>query len=210
MPLFGTKRTRRDPPIAENTDASANAVLAGVDRFLSALVRNDTDGALDAAQGIFLATLIRPVPWVPDSLNDRGPSWPTSRERKEVEEPVSVARIALLCQVWNRMILTQEPRLEMGRLVRAPRGIEQRLYTIGLRAMFRLPADDPLVPGLNGWSVADATEHISTASTSWSPPVSRCRRNCGDLRPVIQCSFHPCADRPNHQAVIPPTTRSKG
>lgn len=146
------------------TDSGADIY---VDTFLESLVRQDPDAALGAAQGIFAATpptvergtsfLERPWHWLSDiaSSSDAHGQF------------VRAARIALLCQLWNRMILKEDSRLQMGRLVQAPLEAELEIYRSGLRSLLRLPAHLQLVPhgGDEGWSVAEALGQISHCIT---------------------------------------------
>jgi TPR repeat protein len=174
----GTDRTpqRANPPDQKHGSSSAShdRVAASdsgadlyVDKFLESLARQNPDSALSATQGIFAATpssvyrgtnyLERPWRWLSDIASSSDGHGEFSR----------AAKIALLCQIWNRMILKEDSRLQMGRLVQAPLETEMEIYRSGLRSLIRLPADLELVPqvGDEGWSVAQALDQISQCIT---------------------------------------------
>ena len=75
---------------------------------------------------------------------------------------ILVAKIGLMCQLWNRVLLADEPRYAMGRLVRAPGEIELRLYSLALAALVTMERTDVLIPGGDqGWVAMEALEQIS-------------------------------------------------
>ena len=72
------------------------------------------------------------------------------------------AKIGLMCQLWNRVVLADEPRCAMGRLVRAPSEIELGLYRLALAALVMMERADVLIPGGDhGWIAVEALEQIS-------------------------------------------------
>ncbi len=72
------------------------------------------------------------------------------------------AKIGLMCQIWNRVVLTDEPRYAMGRLVRTPSDMELSLYGLALAALITMERTDILIPGGDqGWVAVEAFEQIS-------------------------------------------------
>lgn len=67
-----------------------------------------------------------------------------------------------MCQLWNRVVLADEPRYQVGRLVEAPDDIELGLYRLALAALVTMERMDVLIPGGNqGWVAVEALEQIS-------------------------------------------------
>jgi hypothetical protein len=60
------------------------------------------------------------------------------------------AKLALFCFLWNRMLIADDPDIQMGALVQAPGEVEARMYEIGLRAMEDLSAETWLGGDLRG------------------------------------------------------------
>jgi hypothetical protein len=161
--IFGSKQK---PSPATGFDGAAGA--AELDRLVSGVLecaaRGRTDGVLELAQQIFLAKpgdakapmsgdfLVAPWKWI----------MAVSGRAASEGNRILPAKIGLMCQLWNRVLLASEPRYQMGRLVRAPLDIEFGLYRLALTALVAMQPGDVLVPGGGqGWVAAEALEQVS-------------------------------------------------
>jgi hypothetical protein len=131
--------------------------------FLANLVRDNVDGALNNAQQIFLAMPSDPGARVSPSFFDDRWHWIAAVARRAQNDGSHefVGRIGLMTQIWNRMILAQDPRMQGGRLTPAPIEIEIEIYGTALRSLLQMQATAPFVPGENGWSVGEATGQVA-------------------------------------------------
>jgi hypothetical protein len=163
--IFGSKQTQAPrPSAAPDGVAGAQELRRLVDRLLECAARGRTDGILDTAQQIFLARPTNPRAPVADDFLVAPWKWMMAVADRAARDGdrVFVARIGLMCQLWNRIVLVDEPRYQMGRLVQAPSDIELGLYQLALAALVAMDRMDVLVPGGDqGWVAAEALEQIS-------------------------------------------------
>ena len=135
-----------------------------VNGLLECAARGRTDGVLEMAQRIFLAKPSDPrAPVSADFLNEPW-KWIMAVADRAARDGnrVLAAKIGLMCQLWNRVVLADEPRYAMGRLVDAPGEIELRLYRLALAALVTMERTDVLIPGGDqGWVAVEALEQIS-------------------------------------------------
>jgi tetratricopeptide (TPR) repeat protein len=142
-------------------------LAALVDTFLRSCGANNEERALAIAQRIFAATPIDnpQTRGIPSDFFDRRPwKWilAVAERAEESGDRSLAAKIGLMAQIWNRIILKEEPRYQMGRLMKAPLDLEQQVYTAALRSLVRMASRDILIPGGDdGWSVGDALNQIA-------------------------------------------------
>jgi hypothetical protein len=120
-----------------------------------------------AAKAIFLATpsphpnrrmtserrvsevLERPWRWMADSA--------------ESGTAVLAAKLALVCWLWNRALIPDDPMIQAGALVEVPPEAEVRLYVSGLRALTQLPRQHRLGGDWRGeFLVADTLPRVAS------------------------------------------------
>lgn len=79
-------------------------------------------------------------------------------------DAVTAAKLALMCFLWNRVLVVEDPDIQMGALVKAPARVEAQLYEVGFRAMQDLPRETWLGGDLRGsFLVADARPRVAGA-----------------------------------------------
>jgi hypothetical protein len=143
-------------------------VMRYVDRLLAC--DGDLADAHAAAKQIFLA---RPNPdphrrLEPDEVDSflQQPwHWlrALSEEAEDRGDHVIVAKLALMCFLWNRLLIPLDSRIQIGALVKAPRDAEAGLYAPGLRAMDALPPGTVLGGGQGGeFLVEDSRGRVAT------------------------------------------------
>lgn len=172
MGIFARKQTpppsaskQTPPPSAEfNGVAGAHELERLVDGLLECAARGRTDGVLESAQQIFLAKPTNPRAPVSSDFLVEPWKWMMAVADRAARDGnrVFVAKLGLMCQLWNRVVLADEPRYQMGRLVEAPSDIELGLYRLALAALVTMERMDVLIPGgKQGWVAAEALEQIS-------------------------------------------------
>src|SRR6267378_6929243 len=123
--IFGRKQS---PPLIAEFDGMAGAqdLERLVDWLLECAAQGRTDGVLDTAQQIFLATPRNPRAQVSADFLEEPWKWMMAVAHRAAQDGNRVfpAKIGLMCQLWNRVVLADEPRYQMGRLVQAPSDIE--------------------------------------------------------------------------------------
>jgi TPR repeat protein len=161
--IFGSKQA--PAPSAEfDGVAGAQELERLVDRLLECAAQGRTDGILDTAQQIFLAKPTNPRAQVSADFLEAPWKWMMAVADRAARDGNRVfpAKIGLMCQLWNRVVLADEPRYQMGRLVEAPSDIELGLYRLALAALVTMERMDVLIPGGDqGWVAAEALEQIS-------------------------------------------------
>jgi TPR repeat protein len=170
--IFGRKQT--PTPSARNQTTRPSAEFDGlagaqelerlVDGLLECAARGRTDGILEEAQQIFLAGSKRPQAAASDDFLVAPWKWIMAVADRAARDGNRVfpAKIGLMCQLWNRVVLADEPRYQSGRLVRAPNDIELGLYRLALAALVAMERKDVLIPGgERGWVAVEALEQIS-------------------------------------------------
>jgi len=161
--ILGRKQT--PPPSAEfDGVAGAQELERLVDRLLECAAKGHTEGILDTAQQIFLAKPTNPRAPVSDDFLEEPWKWTMAVADRAARDGNRVfpAKIGLMCQLWNRVVLADEPRYEFGRLVQAPDDIELGLYRLALAALVTMERREVLIPGGDqGWVAAEALEQIS-------------------------------------------------
>ncbi|MEV4516795.1 hypothetical protein AB0K00_48560 [Dactylosporangium sp. NPDC049525] len=104
------------------------------------------------SQGEVNALLERPWWWLRD----------LAAEAATRGDAVVAAKLALLCFLWNRVLIAEDSNIQMGALVQAPGEAEAAIYAAGLRAMHQLPADTWLGGNLRGqFLVADSRTRVA-------------------------------------------------
>jgi TPR repeat protein len=144
--------------------AGAEELERLVDGLLECAARGRTDGILEAAQQIFRARPTDPRAPVSDDFLVAPWKWMMAVADRAARDGNHVlpAKIGLMCQLWNRVVLADEPRYQFGRLVEAPSDIELGLYRLALGALVTMERMDVLIPGGDkGWVAAEALEQIS-------------------------------------------------
>jgi TPR repeat protein len=161
--IFGSKQA--PAPSAEfDGVAGAQELERLVDRLLECAARGRTDGILDTAQQIFLAKPTNPRALVSADFLEEPWKWMMAVAKRAARDGNRVfpAKIGLMCQLWNRVVLADEPRYQMGRLVEAPSDVELGLYRLALAALVTMERMEVLIPGGDrGWVAVEALEQIS-------------------------------------------------
>jgi hypothetical protein len=154
--LPAVQPARQPDRISELPAADPREVMDYVDRVLGC--GGNLEEANAAAKLIFIAcpktdphrriTSQREV----DALLERPWRWlrDLSVEAETRSDQVVAAKLALLCFLWNRMLIADDPNIQRGALVQAPGEVEARMYEVGLRAMNDLSADTWLGGDLRG------------------------------------------------------------
>src|ERR1700728_2301899 len=93
-----------------------------VDRLLECAAQGRTDGVLDSAQQIFLAKPADPRARASSDFLREPWKWIMAVADRAARDGSRVlpAKVGLMSQLWNRVVLADEPRYAMGRLVPAP------------------------------------------------------------------------------------------
>jgi hypothetical protein len=164
--IFGKKSQSTQSPSFDGV-AGAGELERIVDAFLHNCGTGETHWVLGNAEAISQATpadqkarassnfLGHPWKWI-KAVADQG-------ERDN--NLALVAKLGLMCQVWNRMILKQEPIHQMSRLTRAPLDIELGLYKSALAALALMPLT-VLAPSFRVESRAGVSgKHVSRSVT---------------------------------------------
>ena len=163
---MGIFRGKQPPPPSGEFDGvrGAEELERLVDGLLECAARGRTDGVLEMAQRIFLAKPSDPRARVSADFLNEPWKWMMAVADWAARDGNRVfpAKIGLMCQLWNRVVLADEPRYAMGRLVPAPSEIELGLYRLALAALVTMERADVLIPGGDrGWVAGGALEQIS-------------------------------------------------
>ena len=161
--IFGKKPEPVQSPDFHGA-AGASDLERLVDAFLRYCATGDTYWILNCAEAISNATPADRNAHASSNSQERPWKWikAVADQGEQDKDHGLIAKLGLMCQVWNRMILKQEPIHQMSRLARAPLDIELGLYKSALTALFVMPPADALVSGGEQvWSVREALEQIS-------------------------------------------------
>lgn len=163
MGIFG-KKPQQAPSPGFDRDAGAGQLEQIVDAFLRNCGAGENYLILSNAEAISQAASADRKARASSDSRSRQWKWIKAvADQGEQDNNVAfVAKLGLMCQVWNRMILEQEPIHQMTCLARAPLDIELGLYKSALAALAAMPPTRVLVPGgEQGWNVGEAREQIS-------------------------------------------------
>lgn len=162
--LFGGRRISQpqSPPEFDGR-IGAQELTRLVDAFLGSLAHGDTGRAVDITQQVFTAMPSDPNARVSGSFFDDRWKWINAVAQRAEEDGRydRTGKIGLFTQVWVRMLLKQDFRLQMGRLTSAPIEIELLIYTAALASLISLEGGDVLVTGPDGWTVQEAIGQIA-------------------------------------------------
>ena len=132
--------------------------------FLKQAARNDVEAVASISQSIMSATPNDPGARVGMDFFTAPWAWLAAvAHRAESDENFQFAgRIGMMTEIWNRVILTNDPSIQMGRLVSAPLQLEAQIYGTALRCLTQLDPATPLVPddAGNGWTASEAFNQL--------------------------------------------------
>lgn len=167
MGLFSKKKQPLPPPAPLVFDGvrGADTLAQLTMTLLQRAGEGWTEPIGDVASTIFSAMPTDPSSRVGNDFFDSRWNWILAvAKRAESGGDLALAgRIGLMCEVWNRGVLREDPRYEAGRLTKVKFETEMDLYRCALRSLAQLKDDVTLVPasGDQGWSVSEAIGQIS-------------------------------------------------
>lgn len=132
--------------------------------FLDKVLKGDMEPIGDAAQAIHFAPPGGdPNGPIPSDYFEAPWRWLAAVSERSARDGdyVLPAQIALMTDFWNRNILHDDPRYQLGRLTAPPRELEETIYTIALTNVTKLQPAEVIFPGHGGWTASDVVNLLS-------------------------------------------------